>query len=258
MKMKRVNPAVLLLFGTLSLCILGFSSCKSDSPEAKPGALSLHIHTMVDTAEVEDYGGLLNLPGGRAISVTMAQLYISNVKLIKTDGGVVDGPSTVVLVQQGIEDYDLGDVPSGNYKSVRFDIGLSNTDNASTPSSSDHALYQPTMWFGSTPQPEGFVFINFQGSVDTTTNANGSQLIPFVYKIGTNEHRVTVTLPDQPYTVVPDELTVIHLSADYGKLLNGIPLNKIENLNIATAEANAWSWIVDIETNMAAIIQYEF
>jgi hypothetical protein len=254
--MKITRP-FLVIAGCMFLLSQIFISCKGDDPLSKPGTLAFHIHALVDTTEIENYGDILHLPGGRAITVNMAQLYLSNIKLIKTDGGVVDGPDTIVLFKQGTEEYELGDVPSGNYKSVRFDIGLSNTTNASTPGPSDEVLNQPSMWFGATAQPEGFVFVNFQGTVDTTTLANGLTLIPFIYKIGTNSHRVTITMPDENYSVLPEELTVIHLEADYGQLLDGIQLNKSENLTIATAEANAWDWIANMEVNMAAMFRYE-
>ena len=133
-----------------------------------------HLHTMADTNEVESYGDTLVMSDGRQIAVSTAQLYISNIKLIKTDGSVVDGPSGTIIMKQGEEEYDLGTAPVGNYKSVRFDVGLSDASNASTPASSDQVLYQPSMWFGASAQPDGFVFINFAGSIDTTAAANGT------------------------------------------------------------------------------------
>jgi hypothetical protein len=256
MKINTVNTLA-LFFGSMIFFSLSFSACKNDAPETKPGSLSLHIHTAIDLTEIENYGDTLVLAGGRKIVVTTTQLYISNIKLIKSDGGVLDVPNSILLVKQGIEDYDLGSVSSGNYKSVSFDVGLSNTTNASTPPSSDLVLYQPSMWFGTTAQPEGFVFVNFQGKIDTTLTATGTQLIPFVYKIGTNAHRVTITLPDQNYSVLPEEQTVIHLYADYARLLDGIQLNRDENLIIDSPETNAWAWIDQMETNMGTMFSYE-
>ncbi len=217
----------------------------------------MHLHTFAGTSEVENYGDTITLPGGRKMTVSTSQLYISNIKLIKTDGGIVDGPSTIVLMKQGIEDYDLGDVPSGNYKSVRFDIGLSDVVNASTPVSTDPILFQPSMWYGATAQPDGFVFLNFQGTIDTTSTPYSNTLIPFQYKIGTNEHRVTVTMPDLSYQVLPDQLTVLHIQADYAKIFDGIQLSGNGNLSITTVEQQSWSWISIITNNIASMFEYE-
>ena len=239
------------------MIILTLNGCKDDPVTSYPGSLALHVHTLIDQVEVESYGDTLARTDGRQVTVTQAQLYISNIKLIKKDGGVVDAPSTVILIKQGIEDYEVGDVPSGNYKSIRFDIGLSDALNASTPVSTDLSLFQPSMWFGATAQPDGFVFVNFQGTVDTTTLGTGTDLIPFAYKIGTNDHRVTVTMPDQDYSVVQDLQTVVHINANYAKLLDVVPLNNISNLSITTAEENTWSWINQMVSKIPDMFTYE-
>lgn len=236
---------------------LFITSCNNDNPAQKPGTLAFHIHTMIDSLEVENYGDTLARADGRKITVNTAQLYISNVKLLETDGSVIDGPSSTILVKKGIEEYELGDVPAGNYRAVRFDVGLSDASNASTPAVSDLTLYQPSMWFGVTPQPDGFVFINFQGTIDTTDARTGIKLIPFALKIGTIAHRVTITMPDQNFDVISDQLTVVHLEVNYAKLLDQIDLNINGNLNITTPEENSWAWITQVESSIAGMFDYE-
>ncbi len=240
-----------------------FSSCKKDTtatpPESTTGTLSLHIHTNADSNEVGNYGDTVVMTSGRKIAVTTAQLYLSNIKLIKTDGSVVDGPSTIVLVKQGTEVYTIGSVTAGNYKSVRFDVGLSDAVNGSTPSSSDVILNQPSMWFSSTAQPDGFVFVNFQGIIDTTDAMTGTDLVPFTYKIGTTWHRITVTMPDQNYTVVPDQQMYIHMTADYAKLFDGVQLNVNSNLSITTVVENWGALATQIaDNNISSMFDYEY
>lgn len=257
--MKKVNSIQMLFVSALFL-IVAFSSCKKDddtTPASTTGSLMFHLHTMADTSEVEAYGDTLVMTGGRQITVTTAQLYISNIKLIKTDGTVIDGPSTTIFMKQGTEEYDLGTVPVGNYKSVRFDIGLSDSQNSSSPAMSDAILYQPSMWFGATAQPDGFVFVNFQGTIDTTNSATGTDLIPFSYKIGTTAHRVTITMPDENYSVTPDQQTAIHMEVNYAHMLDGIQLNNAANLNVTTAAQNSGSVAAQIATNIADMFEYE-
>ncbi|MEP7324077.1 MAG: MbnP family protein [Saprospiraceae bacterium] len=254
--MSNRFPLLILSTG-LFIYSLSTTSCNSDNPAEKPGSLAFHMHTLIDSNEVNNYGELLTTAEGRKITVTTAQMYISNVKLIKTNGDVVDGPSSVILVKQGIEEYEFGDAPAGNYKTVRFDVGLSDAANASTPLASDLVLYQPSMWFGATPQPQGFVFINFQGSIDTTDTQLGINLIPFAFKIGTNAHRVTITMPEQNFSVVSDQLNVVHLEANYAKLLDPVDLNVNGNLNITTPEENSWDWISQMEESIAGMFTYE-
>jgi hypothetical protein len=249
--------SIIILSAGLLLSGLFITSCNNDNPAEKPGTLAFHIHTLIDSIEVENYGELLTRADGRKITVTMAQMYISNVKLIKTDGSVVDGPSSVILVKQGVEEYELGEAPAGSYKTVRFDVGLSDAVNASTPAVSDPILYEPSMWFGATAQPEGFVFVNFQGTIDTTDALTGTNLIPFAFKIGTNAHRITITMPTQNFDVISDQLSVVHLETNYAKLLDPVDLNINGNLNITTPEENSWAWITQMEDSIAGMFDYE-
>ncbi|MEP6646354.1 MAG: MbnP family protein [Saprospiraceae bacterium] len=248
---------IFMLMLSIMLYSLTITSCTDENPAVNPGTLAFHMHTLIDSTEVENYGELLTRNDGRRITVSTAQMYISNIKLIKTDGHIVDAPSTILLINQGQEEYEIGNVPAGNYKTVRFDVGLSNATNASTPSASDLSLNQPSMWFGTTAQPDGFVFLNFQGTIDTSSAGNGTNLIPFIYKIGTNQHRVTVTLPDQNFTVASDQLEVVHIEANYAGLLDGLALGVPANLRITTLADNTWTWVTDFEGNIAAMFDYE-
>lgn len=94
--MKKTN-AIKFLAGCSFLFMTVFSSCKKDkdedpTPVSTTGSLMFHLHTMADSNEVEAYGDTLIMSDGRQITVSTSQLYISNIKLIKTDGTVVDGP----------------------------------------------------------------------------------------------------------------------------------------------------------------------
>jgi hypothetical protein len=244
----------------LSVLYISISSCKKDKVEetvTANGSLMLHIHTMADTTEIEALGDTIFLSDGRMLVADAAQLYISNVKLIKTDGTVVDGPSVILLQKQGTEEYEIGSVPAGNYKSIRFDVGLSNSVNSSSPSSSDAVLYQPSMWFGANAQPDGFVFVNFSGSIDTSLAMDGSGFAPFAYKIGTTPNRVTITMPDENFTVSPGMEAMVHMSVDYAKLLAGLDITNASNLSVATPADNGGSPATEIVANISDLFEYE-
>jgi hypothetical protein len=255
--MKKINSIPLITMSVWML-LFTFAGCKKeDNPTPSYGSILLHLHTYVGDTEVENYGDLLELTGGRKITVNTAQLYLSNIQLIKTDGSVIDGPDTIVFLRQGIEEYEIGSVLAGNYKSIRFDVGVSDSTNMATPAISDPNLYQPSMWFGASAQPEGFVFINFQGAIDTTAAADGADLIPFAYKIGTSANRVTVTMPDQNHTIVPDQQDVYHILANYAGLLDGIQLNNADNLQLTSAAQNSSLLASQLVANIAGMFDYE-
>jgi hypothetical protein len=261
--MKK-NIQLLTIAFAASVC-LTVSACKKDkkedttpTPVVTTGTIAFHFHTNVDTVEIEDYDSVNIMTGGRQITVSKAQLYVSNIQLVKLDGSTVDISGVIKLKTKEIEEYELGHVPAGNYKSVKFNVGLSATTNAATPAAADSTLHQPGMWFDPMmAQPDGFVFVNFQGTIDTTTAANGSVLVPFFYKIGTNANLKTVTMPDQNFTVSPNQIQFVHMTIDYAMLFDGIKLNNINNLTMNTIAANATALGTQLANNIAMMFSYE-
>jgi hypothetical protein len=247
----------------LAIILLTFNGCKKSedetaTPASTNGTLAFHLHTMVDTAEVTHYDSVCVTSTGRKIKVHFAQLYLSNIQLIKLDGSTVDVPGAIVLQKQQIESYTLGSVPSGNYKSVRFNVGLTPAVNASTPAIADSTLNTPPMWFGNTAQPSGYVFINFQGEIDTTTAGNGTlaQMQPFSIKIGTNAHLINTQLPDNNFTVLPNQTRTVHIMVDYNMLFMIVNLNNSSNLTMNTVAANGTPLGAQLANNISMMFMY--
>jgi len=238
-------------------------SCKKKDDAATPatptGTLMFHLHTNVDTNEVDDYNTVYNISDGRRISVSKAQLYISNIQLIKFDGSTYSVPNTIVYKVQETEPYTIGQVPVGNYKSVSFFVGLDSTTNRSTPAAADSALNQPSMWYGSTAQPKGYIFLNFQGSIDTsTTPSSTAALMPFNYLLGTSAAYKQVTMPVQNYSVVQNQTQFVHMIIDYNKLFTGIQLNNLNNLTLVTPSDNGNSLGTKLANNIPSMFSYEY
>ena len=259
MKKIRSFTSIIIAF----IFLLAVSSCKKKADDATPaaetGTFEIHLHTNADTNELDAYNDTVVLTGGRQISVSLSQLYISGIQLIKSDGSLVDAPSVSILQKLGVEEYIIGSVPSGNYKSIKFNVGLSSSVNSTTPAATDTNLYRPEMWYGSSVSPDGFIFVNLQGSIDTATVPSASnQLIPFAYKIGTNAHLVSVTMPDENYTVAPGQLGVVHLVSDYAKLFSGIQLNVPSNLQVNTAADNNGALASQLAINIRSMFSYEY
>jgi hypothetical protein len=196
---------------------------------------------------------------GRKISLSIAQLYISNIQLVKFDGTDYPVTGKVLLKVYENEAYLVGNVPAGNYKSVSFSVGLNSSENGTTPLTSDTVYYHPEMWFGSTAQPQGYVFLNVQGKIDTTTKANGSvsQLQPFAYKIGTTANLANVSLPEQDFTVLPNQLEYVHIIINYFKIFDGINLSKASNLSVQSPADNSSAVAKQIVNNIPGIFSYE-
>lgn len=250
----RITTSILI-----ALLVIGCKNKKSNDPASiATGSLEFHLHTLVGSTEVADYDTIYTLASGRKISVSKAQLYISAIQLVKLDGSLYTIPNATVLKLQEIEQVTVATVPAGNYKSVRFSVGLDSAVNHQTPATSNTTLYRSDMWFGSSVQPDGFVFVNFRGMIDTSSAANmPNNMQSFSYKIGTNANLKQVSMPDKNFMVTPSGIGLVHITIDYDKLFTGVQLNKTSNLNTGTAADNAIALGILISNNIPSMFQYE-
>lgn len=243
--------------------VIAFSSCKKETPEepeptpaeTPTGEFLLHLHTYIDQEEVDLYNIPYSTTQGHEITLTMAQLYISSIQLEKLDGSLVDVTGKIVLKTLQANTYVVGNVPVGNYKGLRFKVGLDATTNAANPNASADsvALNKPAMWFGSAPQPDGYVFMNVQGAYETISGAT----YVFNYKIGTDANYKQVIMPAHNFSVVEEQVAYGHIMIDYSKLFTGIQLNQPENLSVATPAGNSSAVAAVIVNNIPSMFIYE-
>ena len=218
-----------------------------------------YLQTNIDTNEVVSMGTAYKMrKGGRKISVNVAQLYISGIQLTKSDGSVLDMSRSIILEKQLRKPYTIGRVPLGSYVSIKFNIGLSPVQNASNPAPADSALNQSSMWFGTSAQPSTYVFVNFQGTIDTSATATCSvpQMKPFSYKIGLNSSLQTISFPIQNCSFIENQVQYIHMIIDYSKLFNGVDINISSNLFMNTTGANTDSVGTRIAANIPLMFHY--
>jgi hypothetical protein len=260
-----IRPVSSLLLTLIFAITLPGCNDKSEDPEpgtqgnAVPtGKFAIHLHTYIDETEVDLYNITYTTLDGRAISVSLSQCYLSGFELIKADGTVlpVNTPNFLKVLDQYI--YMLGDIPVGNYRSFRFKVGLAPSVNSLNPSESNDSivLNKPEMWFASSPQPDGYVFFNLRGSIDTSQSLSGA-MAQFGYKIGTNANYVQVNLPDRNFTIVENQLEYGHLVMDIAGIFSGIPLNQASNLSVESPSDNQTTPATWIVNNIPSIFRYE-
>jgi len=267
-KVNKQLKTHLSIFCGAFVLILTLGSCKKDkkednapSPSAPvnaTGTYMFHLHTYIDNNEVDLYNIPYTTDAGRDISLSLAQLYISDIQLVKQDGSTYEVSGKKILKVFEFESYFVGEVPVGAYKTIRFKVGLDATTNGLLPSQSPDSaiLNKPAMWFGTSPQPDGYVFLNVQGTIDTSSTMSG-MFAPFVYKIGTNANYKQVQMPDRNFTISEGQIYFGHIMIDYNQLFNGVMLNQASNLNISNAGDNASSIATTIVDNIPAMFIYE-
>lgn len=255
-----------LLFLFACIVAISISSCKkekdtdpatSNTASTAKGTLLLHLHSFIDAQEVDAYNIDYTTEAGRMISLSIGQFYMSDIQLEKLDGTFYDVGNQKLLKTLATETYVVGDVPAGNYRSIRFKVGLPSSTNTLDPTSSGDSLIlnRSEMWFSGTAQPDGYVFFNAQGSIDTSADLSG-KMCPFVYKIGTDANYKQVQMPVQNFTIVPNQSQFVHMYADFSRLFTGVVLDSA-NLNVSSPAENSSSLATQIVNNIPSVFKYE-
>jgi hypothetical protein len=261
--MKSIYVSIALIL--LTVCL----GCKShddstpnpssSSSSTETSAISFHLHTYIGQNEVDLLNTVYRTDDNRAISVGFAQLYISNIKLVKLDGSIYPIPDTTILTDIDDQVYKLGNVPIGNYKSVSFDVGLPSAINAKVPTGSPAKLNNVNMWFSNTAEANNYVFMHVAGKIDTSVAKSGAndKMASFEYKIGTQSRLVHVAMPDQNVAVQPGYTAFIHIIVDYAELFDGVTINNPTNLSVETIADNAGTLAINIASNIQKMFRYE-
>jgi hypothetical protein len=258
MKAKLILIFVVLVNLLLTSCVDNALSDAPTNDNPPVGSLMFHLHTYLEDQEVDLYTIDYTLKSGRVMSLTLAQIYISEIQLVRFDNTTYDIPLKKILKVFEADSYLAGNIPVGNYKTIRFKIGLDASTNTLEPKSSADSiiLNKSEMWFSNTAQPDGYVFMNVQGKIDTTTNLSGTK-IPFCYKIGTNANYVQINMPDKTYTITKDQVFYQHIYIDYSKLFTDVKFNIESNLSVKTPLDNSSSIAQKIKNNMSTMFIYE-
>ncbi len=251
----------------LIMCAIVFFSCRKHKEDTTPptpmGTIGFHLHTNIDTTETDSGVVVINNITHQKYQLDVAQFYISGVVAYKADGTAEPVNNAYLLKNINQEEYIIGQVPTGNYKSISFNVGIDAAHNSVDPSNLTGVLgiQNPSMWFGW--QWQGYIFMNVQGRADTTTNLSGQADKAFTYQLGGNNELKNIRMPDRTsnsYVTVTTSNTnalpaEFHIICDYGILLNGI---NFKTTNGAATPYNSDSTIVkSIENNIPYMFRYE-
>ena len=235
-------------------CSKGHQACCADP---QMGTFYVHLHTNIDTNEVDDTTALYPDATGRHFGLNTARFFLSNITLVNANGTTYTVPNVSILKIIDSEAYYVGKAPIGTYTSVSFRVGLDSATNLMIPSSFSPITYisPNTMWYGSTTQ--GYYFMELIGQADTTALQTGAKLVPFCYKVGGNSRLETVQMPVRgtgnsylPYVLTTNSTQYIHLICDYGKLLSGLSFKTQDSTDSYTLRAGLADTIAAAIPNM--------
>ena len=260
------NKTTIRIFSLLLVTIFSsyiFTSCKKKDKTLATGTFYIHLHTNIDTNEVDDITALYADANGRHFGLNTAQFFLSNIKLQNVNGTMYNMNNVRVIKDIDSEQYLLGTAPIGTYNSITFDVGLDDASNALTPSAFTCSGNTPlaSMWYGNTTQ--GYNNMKIIGFADTSATQNGVNPKPFSYIIGSAANRKTVIMPTRgtgsmasytPYILTTSSNNYIHLVCDYGKLLNGVNFATQDSTDTYTTNP---SLATSIANNIPSMFEYE-
>ena len=164
---------------------------------------------------------------GETIKVDNIKYIVSNIVLIKDDGSTFTYPknkSYFIIKEQtpALFTIELTDVPAGNYKTIKFGIGVDQEQfNLGAAGQGDflaQAQGEGMMWSWSA----GYKFLAFEGDFTSATVTDATSFKVHNGKTGThyNYTEVSLNMPDK--ALVRQSITPqIHVMADLSKILDG-------------------------------------
>ncbi|HSZ25655.1 MAG TPA: MbnP family protein, partial [Cytophagaceae bacterium] len=255
------NKIALLVLAIVNILILGSCKKKSENdpqPSTMKQSASLKI-TPVSGNNSLNFDSVYTTNSGQKYTVSTFRYYLSNIRLVKEDGSEYPISEKYFLVNPSTSDYDLGQVPVGNYRGIRFSVGIDSLTNHKDPTTYPEndplAIQSPGMHWS---WNSGYIFMMIEGSCDTT--ANNSDVLNYgqyshgmFFHIGMDPLYRNVDLIST-FTVGTDNAKTIALKADINTFFNNIDL-KTQNKSHSMGSMSLATTAADNIPNMFSIIK---
>lgn len=206
---------------------LAFVSCsKDDEAVSGVGKLTVEFDNVYKTANFAFSTNYTN-SNNEVVSITQAKYIVSNIVLTKRDGTIFTLPKSesYFIVDEAIPastSLSLSNIPAGDYKSIKFGIGVDQAQwELGAEGQGDFLTQAQTAgmmwnWTG------GYKFVNFEGSFTSSSVTTATNFQVHTGKTGTayNYTDVTLNFPDNALvrtTITP----TVHLFADLSKIIDG-------------------------------------
>jgi hypothetical protein len=173
----------------LALILFSANSCKEHDHGPK-GSLSITFKAVYENDPLLVFNDYLT-PDGDKLQFHVFNFFLSDIELIKDNDEVVrlkdveyvdfNGNTDLNKAAAGIK-FDLSEVEIGNYKAIRFGIGVEPGKNAKEPGDfpTDPYLGDPGNYWSAW---NSYIFSRLEGRIDTLPNAAGGD-VSYLYHSG--------------------------------------------------------------------------
>ncbi|MDX2190454.1 MAG: MbnP family protein [Bacteroidota bacterium] len=260
--MKSISSKIILLAVFLGVLI---SSCnkKHDDPQpvqipvetAKPQNVTFKFKPVKGDSSINFYSTFRTGAGVR-FNLSMYRYYLSNIKLVKNDGSEYSIADKYLLVTPNIEEYSLGEVPAGDYKGIKFSVGIDSATNHKDPTfypnTSPLSIQSPAIHWS---WNSGYIFMMIEGTCDTTSTGNdvltyGRFSKDMFFHIGLDKHYRQVSL-NKSFNISSSPQTIT-IMADIDKFWTNVDL-KTENQTHSFSNTELAKKVADNFPNMFTV-----
>ncbi len=249
--MKKIT---ILFIIAMTLIVI---SCKKETQTSKSAKqiLDFHWHSKVGTTDAA-YGVQYTTADGVKFKLSDWRYYVSNFVLIREDGTEFPIADKVFLINLSNTNYSLDSVPVGNYKGLKFLVGLDTATNHKDPTlytaNNPLALQSPSIHWS---WNSGYIFMKIEGKFDSTSAQLGGTSInqPFFFHVGMDNMKQVIDFSEDAFSIVSGEDKELNLSMDFLKILNSVQLKTEnathtgDNLPLATKISNNWKTAFTLE-----------
>lgn len=213
----------IIFFFLLSTITLAYIGCNDDDNNSGEGSVELLFKGKYGDRLLTMFEDTYAYEDGIDLKFQLFQFYISDITLLKEDGEEVllkdvDMVSFKDIFNQsdaadGVS-LSLGEWPAGNYKGIKFGLGVNETMNATQPSDYDldHPLTASNYWSWAS----GYVFTKIEGNADLNNDGEFEEKLTF--HIGRNDYYRNMSF-EQNLEITSDETNIITFDVDIQKVL---------------------------------------
>lgn len=229
--MKNFNKTILAITVTLTTFLISCDKAETIDPNVKNN-LSIEFDNVVGNKDLKLDAEQYTNANGESFNITTFNYYISNISFKNDKGETITIPKeeSYFLVKEddkASQSITLKNIPSGNYTSVSFIIGVDSVKNTAPVAERTGVLDLANAMYWS--WNSGYIFLKMEGTSEAApADANGKK--GYKCHIGgyggkdskTINNIKTITMPLATAATVRSNIApTIHLLADAMKVVNG-------------------------------------
>jgi hypothetical protein len=178
----------IILFSIIATIIIAHSCKKDSAPDSGKGNLKIEFDHQVNGAAMQYNKDYVNA-AGETMKFTLFKYFISNVSLVRTDGTVYTLPKDecYYLIEELASGANplitLNNIPTGEYKEVRFIVGVDSLKNCA-PLNERTGVLDPATSGMYWAWNSGYIFMKVEGKSPVVAGHPDATGDNFIYHIG--------------------------------------------------------------------------